>query len=52
MRYDEEQERVVYEPVSIEPRTLVPRIIREDGRFTRNKKSEVEDVSDEDEVEK
>ena len=35
MRYDEEQERVVYEPVSIEPRTLVPRIIREDGRFTR-----------------
>ena len=33
MRYDEEQERVVYEPVSIEPRTLVPRVIRDDGRF-------------------
>jgi len=41
MRYDEEQERVVYEPVSIEPRTLVPRIIREDGRFTRD-----DDLSD------
>ncbi|MCL4115176.1 UNVERIFIED_CONTAM: hypothetical protein GTU68_035906 [Idotea baltica] len=46
MRYDEEQERVVYEPVSIEPRTLVPRIIREDGRFTRNSKSDDVDVSD------
>lgn len=28
MRYDAEQQRVVYEPVSIEPRTLVPRVIR------------------------
>ena len=33
MRYDEEQKRVVYEPVSIEPRVLVPRIIRDDQRF-------------------
>jgi NADH-quinone oxidoreductase subunit C len=31
MRYDEEQGRVVYQPVSIEPRVLVPRIIREEG---------------------
>jgi len=31
MRYDEEKKRVVYEPVSIEPRVLVPRIIREEG---------------------
>lgn len=31
MRYDEEKGRVVYEPVSIEPRTLVPRVIREEG---------------------
>ncbi len=29
MRYDAEKRRVVYEPVSIEPRTLVPRVIRE-----------------------
>ncbi len=28
MRYDEDQKRVVYEPVSIEPRILVPRVIR------------------------
>lgn len=28
MRYDPEKERVVYEPVSIEPRTLVPRVGR------------------------
>jgi len=33
MRYDPEQQRVIYEPVSIEPRTLVPRVIREDARY-------------------
>lgn len=33
MKYDEEQRRVVYQPVSIEPRVLVPRVIRDDGRF-------------------
>jgi NADH-quinone oxidoreductase subunit C len=33
MRYDPERERVVYEPVSIEPRVLVPRVIREDHRY-------------------
>jgi NADH-quinone oxidoreductase subunit C len=31
MRYDPEQRRVVYQPVSIDPRVLVPRVIREDG---------------------
>lgn len=30
MRYDAEKKRVVYEPVSIEPRTLVPKVIRDD----------------------
>ena len=30
MRYDEEQKRVIYQPVSIEPREITPRIIRED----------------------
>lgn len=34
MRYDAEKQRVVYEPVSIEPRTLVPRVIRQDERFS------------------
>jgi NADH-quinone oxidoreductase subunit C len=33
MRYDPEKGRVVYEPVSIEPRTLVPKVIREDNRY-------------------
>ncbi len=35
MRYDEEQKRVVYEPVSIKERILVPRIIRKDQRFSQ-----------------
>jgi NADH-quinone oxidoreductase subunit C len=30
MRYDAEQKRVIYQPVSIEPREIVPRIIREE----------------------
>jgi len=33
MRYDPERGRVVYEPVSIEPRVLVPRTIRQDHRY-------------------
>lgn len=33
MRYDPERRRVVYEPVSIEPRVLVPRVIRKDNRY-------------------
>ncbi|MFO1408715.1 MAG: NADH-quinone oxidoreductase subunit C [Steroidobacteraceae bacterium] len=33
VRYDPAKGRVVYEPVSIEPRTLVPRVIREDNRW-------------------
>ncbi len=31
--YDPAQGRVVYQPVSIEPRTLVPRVIRDDNRY-------------------
>ena len=34
VRYDPEKGRVVNEPVSIEPRTLVPRVIRHDERYT------------------
>ncbi|MBS3785182.1 MAG: NADH-quinone oxidoreductase subunit C [Gammaproteobacteria bacterium] len=33
VRYDETKGRVVYEPVSIEPRVLVPRVIRDDNRY-------------------
>ena len=31
MRYDAEQKRVIYQPVTIEPREITPRIIREDN---------------------
>lgn len=33
VRYDPEKKRVIYEPVSIEPRVLVPRVIRRDPRY-------------------
>ena len=31
MRYDPEQKRVIYQPVTIEPRELTPRVIREEN---------------------
>ena len=34
MRYDPSQKRVIYQPVTIEPREIVPRVIREDGYGT------------------
>jgi NADH-quinone oxidoreductase subunit C len=34
VRYDPQLKRVVYQPVSIEPRTLVPRVIRHDNRYS------------------
>jgi len=34
MRYDPEQGRVVYQPVTIEPREVTPRIVREDAYAT------------------
>ncbi len=33
VRYDAEKKRVVYEPVDIEPRVLVPKVIRQDNRY-------------------
>jgi len=34
MRYDPVQKRVVYQPVTIEPREIVPRVVREDAYGT------------------
>ena len=34
--YDPEKKRVVYQPVSIEPRVLVPKIIRHDNRYEKS----------------
>ncbi len=33
MRYDEETKRVIYQPVTIEPRVLVPKVIRKDHKL-------------------
>jgi NADH-quinone oxidoreductase subunit C len=46
MRYDPSQQRVIYEPISIESRTLVPRVIRDDSRFvaTENASQESPDA--------
>jgi NADH-quinone oxidoreductase subunit C len=33
VRYDIEKQRVVYQPVTIEPRILVPKVIRDDTRY-------------------
>jgi NADH-quinone oxidoreductase subunit C len=42
VHYDESEGRVVYKPVSIEPRTLVPRVIRDDNRYAE----ELKDAND------
>jgi NADH-quinone oxidoreductase subunit C len=42
VRYDADQEKVVYQPVSIEPRTLVPRVIREDNRYSDELKDSID----------
>ncbi len=33
VRYDAQEKRVIYQPVSIEPRVLVPKVIRDDNRY-------------------
>ena len=43
MRYDPEQKRVVYEPVKLDPRVLVPRTIRDDFRYESGEKPAAEE---------
>lgn len=38
--YDEEKQRVVYQPVTIEPRVLVPKTIRRDSRYVEQKNNQ------------
>jgi NADH-quinone oxidoreductase subunit C len=38
MRYDPEQQRVIYQPVSIEPREVTPRIVREENYASNSEK--------------
>ncbi|MDX2412784.1 MAG: NADH-quinone oxidoreductase subunit C [Woeseiaceae bacterium] len=40
--YDADKGRVAYKPVSIEPRTLVPKVIRDDNRYS----ADLKDVTD------
>ena len=40
--YDADKGRVAYQPVSIEPRTLVPRVIRDDNRYSADLKDNVD----------
>lgn len=44
MRYDEDSQRVIYEPVQIDPRVLVPRVIRQDHRYDDPAASETSDA--------
>jgi NADH-quinone oxidoreductase subunit C len=43
VRYDAQKKRVVYEPVEIEPRVGVPRVIRHDSRY---KTDEIDEAAD------
>lgn len=38
MRYDPDQQRVIYQPVTIEPREIVPRVIREENYADADRK--------------
>lgn len=40
MRYDAKLQKVIYAPVDIVPRVLVPKVIRNDNRYIVNEKSE------------
>ena len=42
MRYDPEKQRVVYQPVSIEPRVNQPRVMRDDNRYLDSVQQEEE----------
>ncbi len=42
--YDADKGRVVYQPVSIEPRTLVPKVIRDDNRYSADLRDEAGDA--------
>ncbi len=43
MRYSAKEQRVIYEPVSISPRTLVPKTIRNDNRYIEQQGSVIDE---------
>jgi NADH-quinone oxidoreductase subunit C len=44
VRYDPDKKRVIYQPVTIENRVLVPRVIREDNRFATSSEGDEADA--------
>ncbi len=47
MRYDANKERVIYEPVTIEERVIIPRIIRDDNRYAERVLANSEQANEE-----
>jgi len=45
MRYDANKQRVIYEPVSIEERIIIPKIIRDDNRYAERFSTKEDDAS-------
>ena len=45
VRFDSEKERVIYEPVDIDPRVTVPRVLRDDTRYQTDELDEAADVA-------
>lgn len=45
VRYDPQKKRVVYEPVEIEPRVGVPRVLREDSRYKADELDQAADAT-------
>lgn len=43
VRYEPSKKRVIYQPVTIEPRVLVPKVIREDSRYIDNTDTRTEE---------
>jgi len=50
VRYDSLKKRVVYEPVEIEPRVGVPRVLRDDSRYNTDELDQAADVAAEKEA--
>lgn len=46
VRFDPVRNRVIHEPVSIEPRVLVPRVIRDDSRYEQSRAEEADREGD------
>lgn len=44
VRYDSQKKRVIYEPVEIEPRVGVPRVLRDDSRYNTDEVDQAADL--------